>query len=680
MEELQVELDSSEHQKVIEFLNWVNVMQEQVGQPPVDMKCAVKFLSARKFDVTRAVTLFRNHEALRDQYKLRTINPISGTLKDELESGKFTIVVNQQSDEPQALAIFTARKHNIHTASHEALMKCIIFQLDCALHFAGVQRKGLTLIYDMTGSSFAQFDYTLSRKLLQLLQDGYPARLKKIYILKAPLWFKGPLKIVSPFLKRKFLERLRLIEDISQHLSESYLPSVYGGNRNFSHKDWVMQCIECYKRSIEDNPPPPPRPPPLTETSTACGDEALPLSRTSSLPAVVLNSEIPPFKRNRKHSPPPHARGRVMSTHEIVEGIIEPAIPHKIIKNEVPTPRMPLEVHLLPPDQGTQAANLGEMSLPDLQEHLTRSTQQELQAEYMRLRLEQHMDRFTVAKLPANIRKNRYSDILSYDHTRVKLQQLPNDQFSDYINANYVDGYNQERAFIFTQGPLPHTIGDFWRMVWEQGVYCIVMTTKCLERGRTKCGKYWPDKNTQVQHGFFVVSCTEELQTKDYVKRTFTISFPQVDTEESREVVQFQYLTWPDFGTPPSAEGVLDLLHEVRQYQAERLAKAGPSFEGPSHGPPIVVHCSAGVGRSGTFAAIDICMSSILYKKTVNVMQTVRHMRSQRAHSIQTPDQYIFIYTAVVEQWEAMANEDTSSISSSDLSENIANGNSYSEL
>lgn len=195
--ESRLELDSNEHQKVIEFLNWVNVMQEQVGHPPVDMKCAVKFLSARKFDVTRAITLFRNHEALRDQYKLRTINPVTGPLKDELDSGKFTIITNQQgAEEPQALAIFTARKHNIHTASHEALMKCIIFQLDCALHFAGVQRKGLTLIYDMTGSSFAQFDYTLSRKLLQLLQihcSGWiPREAQENLHLKGPSLVQGP--------------------------------------------------------------------------------------------------------------------------------------------------------------------------------------------------------------------------------------------------------------------------------------------------------------------------------------------------------------------------------------------------------------------------------------------------------------------------------------------------------
>eukprot|EP00116_Pleurobrachia_bachei_P008044 sb/3468306/ len=161
-----------------------------------------------------------------------------------------TQLVNESDTDPEALAIFTARKHTASPSveAHEGLMKCIIFQLDCALQSVGVQRRGLTLVYDMSGSSFAQFDYSLSRKLLQLLQ--------------APLWFKGPLKIVSPFLKRKFLERLRLVEDISQHLPTSFLPDCLGGSRKFNHINWVMQCIECYKRSIEDNPPPPPRSPP----------------------------------------------------------------------------------------------------------------------------------------------------------------------------------------------------------------------------------------------------------------------------------------------------------------------------------------------------------------------------------------------------------------------------------
>jgi len=344
--------------------------------------------------------------------------------------------------------------------------------------------------------------------------------------------------------------------------------------------------------------------------------------------------------------------------------MIEPAIPQRIIENEVAIPRMPLEVHLITKDKVNSTPQQTGMNLFELQEHMTGRGQTELNAEYMRLRLEAPAGRFSTAKLQGNIKKNRYSDILAYDHTRVKLQQLPNDTHSDYINANYVDGYKQNRAFIFTQGALPHTYGDFWRMVWEQKCYCIVMTTKLIERGRTKCGNYWPDVNTQQQYGYFIVTCESVHEGVDFTTRTFRLTFPQ--TGESREIVQFQFLSWPDFGTPTTAEGVLTLLKEVRHYQASRLVLEGLSWTGAPHGPPIIVHCSAGVGRSGTFAAIDICLTCIKETGSVNVFNTVRTMRAQRAHSIQTADQYLFIYAAVLEVWQLDDNEQTSSISSSE--------------
>ncbi|CAB3244619.1 unnamed protein product [Arctia plantaginis] len=274
-----------------------------------------------------------------------------------------------------------------------------------------------------------------------------------------------------------------------------------------------------------------------------------------------------------------------------------------------------------------------------------------LVAEYEEIRARPPHGTFHHAKLPSNLAKNRYTDVLCYDHSRVLLSQTdPDDPTTDYINANYVDGYKQKNAYICTQGPLPKTFGDFWRMVWEQGTLVIVMTTRAVERGRVKCGQYWPiTQGSRVVHGDFAVT-TEAIEHEDDYTITHLL-LTDLRREQSRRVWHGQYTRWPDYGVPGggSAQPVLRFLHLVRRAQHLALTDLGDAWAGHSRGPPIVVHCSAGIGRTGTFLTLDICAARLSAEGALDVRATVERIRAQRAHSIQMPDQYVFCHLALLE-------------------------------
>ena len=215
-----------------------------------------------------------------------------------------------------------------------------------------------------------------------------------------------------------------------------------------------------------------------------------------------------------------------------------------------------------------------------------------------------------------------------------------NETCSDYINANFVDGYKQPRAFIFSQGPLPKTFSDFWQMVWEQQVLVIVMTTKAVERHRTKCGQYWPEDvgGLLVAGNYRVLSEEVENCGDDFV--VTHLKLEQIDSGIVRPVCHFQFVSWPDYGVPDSALSMLHFLQRVREKQAEmRLENLSPEQLKENPGPPIVVHCSAGIGRTGTFATLDIAIRKFEDVGRVDIRSTVEAIRSQRAFSIQMPDQ-----------------------------------------
>ncbi|OTF79277.1 tyrosine-protein phosphatase non-receptor-like protein [Euroglyphus maynei] len=265
--------------------------------------------------------------------------------------------------------------------------------------------------------------------------------------------------------------------------------------------------------------------------------------------------------------------------------------------------------------------------------------------EYNEIKLTPPTGTFDTARNKANQQKNRYVDVLSYDHSRVRLPMIDNDPNSDYINANYVDGYRQKRAFISTQGPLTKTFVDFWRCVWYNKTIVIVMTTRTMERCRAKCGQYWPlDEKSTSKFGNFLIINNHVDQNKDWMISNLTLV--NTDTNERRTIVHMQFTSWPDFGVPQSAIAMLEFRQKVRDYQKQYLMD---DWKGHPLGPPIVVHCSAGIGRTGTFITIDISIQRLDDRGRIDIKKTVEKIRLQRAYSIQMPDQYVFCCLAVLE-------------------------------
>ncbi|XP_060618328.1 receptor-type tyrosine-protein phosphatase delta isoform X32 [Anolis sagrei] len=237
------------------------------------------------------------------------------------------------------------------------------------------------------------------------------------------------------------------------------------------------------------------------------------------------------------------------------------------------------------------------------------------------------------SNLEVNKPKNRYANVIAYDHSRVLLTAIEGIPGSDYINSNYIDGYRKQNAYIATQGSLPETFGDFWRMMWEQRGATVVMMTKLEERSRVKCDQYWPSRGTET-YGLIQVTLLDTVELATYCVRTFALY--KNGSSEKREVRQFQFTAWPDHGVPEHPTPFLAFLRRVKTCN-------------PPDAGPMVVHCSAGVGRTGCFIVIDAMLERIKHEKTVDIYGHVTLMRAQRNYMVQTEDQYIFIHDALLE-------------------------------
>uniref|UniRef100_A0A3P9IBL7 protein-tyrosine-phosphatase n=1 Tax=Oryzias latipes TaxID=8090 RepID=A0A3P9IBL7_ORYLA len=237
------------------------------------------------------------------------------------------------------------------------------------------------------------------------------------------------------------------------------------------------------------------------------------------------------------------------------------------------------------------------------------------------------------SNLEVNKTKNRYANVIAYDHTRVILSPIEGILGSDYINANFIDGYRKQNAYIATQGPLSETFGDFWRMVWEQRTASVVMMTRLEEKSRIKCDQYWPSRGTET-YGMIQVTLLDTMELATFCVRTFSLH--KNGNSERREVRQFQFTAWPDHGVPEYPTPFLNFLRRVKACN-------------PPDAGPIIAHCSAGVGRTGCFIVIDAMLERIRQERTVDIYGHVTLMRSQRNYMVQTEDQYSFIHEALLE-------------------------------
>uniref|UniRef100_A0A8C7XUB2 Tyrosine-protein phosphatase non-receptor type 9 n=1 Tax=Oryzias sinensis TaxID=183150 RepID=A0A8C7XUB2_9TELE len=520
----------SEHS--LQFLEEINKWTIQHGVSPLSKELAIKFLMARKFDVLRAIELFHSYRETRLKEGIVRLQPQEEPLRSELLSGKFT-VLSVRDPSGASIALYTAKLHHPNKTGNHVVLQALFYLLDRAVESFETQRNGLVFIYDMAGSNYTNFELDLSKKILNLLKGAFPARLKKVLIVGAPVWFRVPYNLLSLLLKEKLRERVQMVKmaELCQHLPRDCLPQHLGGLLPLDMYSWNQQLLA-------------------------------------------------------------GQNGRVDPVDELVGIPIEDSSVH------VPGPES--------------------MRPQELLAHLGRLQRSGIHQEYEALRRETPPGTF----------------------------HCVNPVY--YINASFMDGYKQKNAYIGTQGPLEKTYNDFWRMVWEQSVLVIVMTTRTEEGSRRKCGQYWPlEEGGQEVYGHIAV-VNQRVDHHTHYNHT-TLELHNTETCEQRQVSHFQYLSWPDYGVPTSAVTLIDFLGAVKRQQRKMVRAVSSQWMGHPLGPPMVVHCSAGIGRTGTFCALDICLSQLQDVGTLNVCQTVRRMRTQRAFSIQTPDQYYFCYNAILE-------------------------------
>lgn len=258
----------------------------------------------------------------------------------------------------------------------------------------------------------------------------------------------------------------------------------------------------------------------------------------------------------------------------------------------------------------------------------------------------------TVSKLPQNLNKNRYRDIAPYDSTRVILNNGPT---GDYINASYINmeipTSDTVLTYIATQGPLSSTVCDFWQMVWESESTLIVMLTVLTERGRAKCHQYWPKVGTTPLKATntLTIHTNSEQNHGHYIRREMTI---KENSGACRNVTQLQYTAWPDHGVPDDAGAFIDftqLCSNLRNHRALIPTVVDPDEEGEERvlDPPMIVHCSAGVGRTGALILCEVAMALIARRQPLYPLDLVRTMRTQRPMCIQNASQYKFVCESI---------------------------------
>ncbi|XP_017513185.2 receptor-type tyrosine-protein phosphatase-like N isoform X1 [Manis javanica] len=319
------------------------------------------------------------------------------------------------------------------------------------------------------------------------------------------------------------------------------------------------------------------------------------------------------------------------------------------------------------PAQANMDISTGHMILAYMEDHLR--NRDRLAKEWQALCAYQaEPDTCTTAQEEGNIKKNRHPDFLPYDHARIKLKVESSPSRSDYINASPIIEHDPRMpAYIATQGPLSHTIADFWQMVWESGCTVIVMLTPLVEDGVKQCDRYWPDEGSSLYHVYEVNLVSEHIWCEDFLVRSFYLK--NVQTQETRTLTQFHFLSWPAEGTPASTRPLLDFRRKVNKCYRGRSC-------------PIIVHCSDGAGRTGTYILIDMVLNRMAKVshprmpqafwissghplsspvphpppgvKEIDIAATLEHVRDQRPGLVRSKDQFEFALTAVAEEVNAI--------------------------
>uniref|UniRef100_A0A3B3TE97 Protein tyrosine phosphatase receptor type N n=1 Tax=Paramormyrops kingsleyae TaxID=1676925 RepID=A0A3B3TE97_9TELE len=292
------------------------------------------------------------------------------------------------------------------------------------------------------------------------------------------------------------------------------------------------------------------------------------------------------------------------------------------------------------PAQSNMDISTGHMILAYMEDHL--KNRDRLLREWEALRAYQaEPSSASVAQSDSNHKKNRNPDFVPYNHSRVKLKAEINPSRADYINASTIIEHDPRMAaYIATQGPLPHTISDFWQMVWESGCTVIVMMTALVEDGEKQCDRYWPDEGSSLYHIYEVNLVSEHIWCNDFLVRSFYLK--NVQTQETRTLTQFHFLSWPAQGIPNSTRPLLDFRRKVNKCYRGRSC-------------PIIVHCSDGTGRTGTYILIDMVLNRMAKGvKEIDIAATLEHVRDQRPGMVHTKDQFEFALTAVAEEVNAI--------------------------
>ncbi|XP_073916021.1 receptor-type tyrosine-protein phosphatase N2 isoform X3 [Castor canadensis] len=292
------------------------------------------------------------------------------------------------------------------------------------------------------------------------------------------------------------------------------------------------------------------------------------------------------------------------------------------------------------PVQSNMDISTGHMILAYMEDHLKNKNRLEKEWEAL-CAYQAEPNSSLVAQREENTSKNRSLAVLTYDHSRILLKWENSHSSSDYINASPIMDHDPKNpAYIATQGPLPSTVADFWQMVWESGCAVIVMLTPLAENGVRQCHHYWPDEGSNLYHVYEVNLVSEHIWCQDFLVRSFYLK--NLQTNETRTVTQFHFLSWYDQGVPSSTRSLLDFRRKVNKCYRGRSC-------------PIVVHCSDGAGRSGTYVLIDMVLNKMAKgAKEIDIAATLEHLRDQRPGMVQTKEQFEFALTAVAEEVNAI--------------------------